>query len=175
MAANQRSKPNILVTGTPGTGKTTLCELLAQQLEYQHINIGEKVKALDLHEGWDDEYGCYVIDEDKVLDELEPTMAEGGVIIDHHGCDFFPERWFDLVIVLQTDNAMLYDRLVGRGYSGKKLEDNVTCEIMQTILEEAHESYKPEVVVPLPSNTVDDMENAVNFVEEWVQRWVPHS
>ena len=31
--------------------------------------------------------------------------------MDFHSCDFFPERWFDLVIVLQTDNTVLYDRL----------------------------------------------------------------
>ena len=41
-------------------------------------------------------------------------MAEGGMVVDHHGCDFFPERWFDLVIVLQTDNTLLYERLERR-------------------------------------------------------------
>ena len=38
----------------------------------------------------------------------------GGNIVDFHSCDFFPERWFDLVIVLQTDNTILYDRLEKR-------------------------------------------------------------
>lgn len=41
-------------------------------------------------------------------------MASGGVIIDYHGCDFFPERWFDIVFVLRTDNTVLYDRLSER-------------------------------------------------------------
>jgi adenylate kinase len=41
-------------------------------------------------------------------------MARGGNIVDYHSCDFFPERWFDLVIVLQTDNTILYDRLEKR-------------------------------------------------------------
>jgi adenylate kinase len=30
-------------------------------------------------------------------------MEEGGILVDYHGCDFFPERWFDLVVVLQTE------------------------------------------------------------------------
>ncbi len=34
--------------------------------------------------------------------------------MDYHGCEFFPERWFDLVIVLQTDNTVLYERLEKR-------------------------------------------------------------
>lgn len=41
-------------------------------------------------------------------------MEQGGVIVDYHGCDFFPERWFDRVVVLQTDNSVLYDRLSKR-------------------------------------------------------------
>ena len=50
----------------------------------------------------------------KVLDELEEVMSEGGNIVDYHGCDFFPERWFDIVFVLRTDNTILYNRLEKR-------------------------------------------------------------
>ena len=35
----------------------------------------------------------------QVVDELEDQMCEGGNIVDYHGCDFFPERWFDIVFV----------------------------------------------------------------------------
>ena len=61
-----RSRPNILVTGTPGTGKTTLCEQVAAATGLRHVNIGDLVKAEQLHSGWDDEFECLVIDEDKV-------------------------------------------------------------------------------------------------------------
>ena len=47
----------------------------------------------------------------QVVDELEDQMCEGGNIVDYHGCDFFPERWFDIVFVLRTNNTLLYDRL----------------------------------------------------------------
>jgi adenylate kinase len=101
----------------------------------RHINIGDLVKREQLHSGWDQEYECHIIDEDKVgaspqrravqagarrhagrrrrrpaappprgphstsyvhplqvLDTLEDELAEGGAIVDYHGCDFFPER-----------------------------------------------------------------------------------
>ena len=51
---------------------------------------------------------------EKVCDELEDIMTGGNNIVDHHGCDFFPERWFDLVVVLRTDNGVLYPRLEKR-------------------------------------------------------------
>jgi broad-specificity NMP kinase len=41
-------------------------------------------------------------------------MSAGGMVVDYHGCDFFPERWFDLVIVLRSDNTTLYSRLENR-------------------------------------------------------------
>lgn len=47
----------------------------------------------------------------QVVDELDDQMCEGGNIVDYHGCDFFPERWFDIVFVLRTNNTLLYDRL----------------------------------------------------------------
>ena len=61
-----RQRPNILITGTPGTGKTTTCQLLSQSTGLKHIDVSELVKKDDLHSGWDDEYKSYVIDEDKV-------------------------------------------------------------------------------------------------------------
>ena len=50
----------------------------------------------------------------QVLDMMEDMLTEGGKIVDFHGCDFFPERWFDIVFVLRSDNTFLYDRLVKR-------------------------------------------------------------
>ena len=50
----------------------------------------------------------------KVIDELDDQVSEGGYIIDYHSCEFFPERWFDIVFVLRTDNTILYDRLQKR-------------------------------------------------------------
>jgi len=41
-------------------------------------------------------------------------MSKGGNIVDYHSCEFFPERWFDVVFVLRTDNSILYKRLQQR-------------------------------------------------------------
>ncbi|KAL2607746.1 hypothetical protein R1flu_026319 [Riccia fluitans] len=172
MVDGQRG-PNILVTGTPGTGKTSTCALLAQATRLKHVNIGELVKEKELHDGWDDQLLCHIINEDLVCDHLEEQMSAGGNVVDYHGCDFFPERWFDLVVVLQAKTAVLYDRLANRGYMDEKLHNNIQCEIFQVLLEEARESYKEEIVMPLPSDTIEDMSNNVGALKEWLRTHAP--
>jgi adenylate kinase len=39
--AVKRTKPNILITGTPGTGKTTISKLLAEYIAgLQYVSVG---------------------------------------------------------------------------------------------------------------------------------------
>uniref|UniRef100_A0A0C9QN43 Adenylate kinase isoenzyme 6 homolog n=1 Tax=Wollemia nobilis TaxID=56998 RepID=A0A0C9QN43_9CONI len=172
-----RQRPNILVTGTPGTGKTTTCSLLADDptLNLRHINVGDLVKEKNLHDGWDEEYECFILNEDLVIDELETLMEEGGNVVDHHNCDFFPQRWFDCVVVLQTNNSILHDRLANRGYGGLKLKNNIECEIFQVLLEEAHESYSRDIIVALRSDTIEDVSRNVDLLKEWVRNWRPRN
>ncbi|XP_073480528.1 adenylate kinase isoenzyme 6 [Aquarana catesbeiana] len=163
--------PNVLLTGTPGVGKTTLGKELAERCGLAYVNVGDLAKEGNLYEGYDEEYDCPILDEDRVIDELEDKMSEGGVIVDYHGCDFFPERWFHIVFVLRTDNSLLYERLESRGYKEKKLQDNIQCEIFQTIYEEATESYRSEIIHQLPSNTPEDLESNLDQITQWIEQW----
>lgn len=62
-----RTQPNIIITGTPGVGKTTHCEQLADRTGLKHLSINQVVKDSECHEGWDKEMGCWIVDEDKVF------------------------------------------------------------------------------------------------------------
>ncbi|KAI8637513.1 AAA domain-containing protein [Parasitella parasitica] len=167
----ERSLPNVLVTGTPGTGKTTTAQAIAEICELEHIDVGEIVKSKMLHGEYIEKYDTYELDEDKLLDELEEMLKNGGKIVDFHTCQIFPERWFDLVLVLRTDTEPLYDRMEKRGYNKAKIGENMECEIMQVVLETARDSYDPEIVIELPSNTVGDMESNADRVKQWLEAW----
>ncbi|KAI9850697.1 MAG: factor activating pos9 [Thelocarpon superellum] len=166
-----RTLPNIIITGTPGVGKSSLCEMLVEQTGLKHCAINDIVKQRGCHEGWDDEHHSWIVDEDRLLDAIEEEVKEGGHLIDWHACDLFPRRWIDLVVVLRTDSTTLFDRLTSRGYSAKKLEENLDSEIMQVLLEEARESYDEEIVVELRSDTVEDIESNAERVQQWIQQW----
>ncbi|KAG6836809.1 hypothetical protein H0H93_002831 [Arthromyces matolae] len=173
MSSASRQAPVIVITGTPGTGKSTHAQILANEspVPLQHINISEWVKERGLYEDFDDEWQSYTVDEDRLLDELEPIVSKGGVILDWHTCEAFPERWADLVVVLRCDHTKLWDRLEKRSYSLKKIQENNEAEIMQIVLEEARSSFPEEIVVELISEGMSDLEANVARIVEWINLW----
>ncbi|ORX72149.1 P-loop containing nucleoside triphosphate hydrolase protein [Linderina pennispora] len=166
-----RSTPNVLITGTPGTGKTTTAEMVAMATGLKKITVGDLVKERTLHDGYNEEFDTYWLNEDKVVDEMEDMLADGGVCVDYHTCDFFPKRWFDLVVVLRATTDKVFDRLTERGYKQNKISENIESEIMQVVLDEARESYDEEIIMELPSNTVDEMEDNVEKITAFVEQF----
>lgn len=85
-----RSLPNIIVTGTPGTGKTTHCEVLAEKTGLKHLSVNQVVKERECHEGWDDEYQSWIVDEDKVSADAKTSQAVVGkkvrIVANETGC-----------------------------------------------------------------------------------------
>lgn len=144
----------------------------------KHLSVGEIIAQHKCYEGRDNELDTHILDEDKLLDLMEPMIEaandeeERGVVVDFHVCEMFPERWFDLVLVLRTSTEVLFDRLTKRGYNEKKRSENMESEIMQVILEEARESYDKNIVHEVQSNTIQDMENNVQRVEAWTKQWI---
>lgn len=200
-----RTLPNILICGTPGTGKTTTSELLLERLQsiyggggpgnntaegegtgFQLLSVGPLVKQHALHSGHDAEWDAFEVDDDKLLDYLEPLCVGsqsdgeatgrsgggGGCILDWHECELFPQSWLDLVVVLRCDHTRLWDRLEGRGYAVKKIQENNEAEIMQVVLDEAREFFPQECVVELQSDDVDQMEENVGRIVAWVEQWL---
>ena len=169
-----RVNPNILVTGTPGVGKTRFASVLKKHLNHvKVINVGDFAKDNNLLGDWDEKYQSHEMKEEELLDALETVVGQGdgGVVVEHHDPDLFPERWFDLVLVLRCNNTLLYERLTSRGYSGTKLENNLSAEIFQTILDEARESYREEIVIELQSESEEDLEMNAARVVQWEQNW----
>ena len=166
---------NILITGTPGCGKTTLSEGIKDRLlevfpNVNHWNISQIVKRENLHEGYDKKFDTFILNEDKLLDFLEdskefsPSSRLAVNIIDYHCCELFPESWIDLLVVLTTDNTTLYDRLAARNYSAIKITENVECEIMQVVLMEAEDSFEKEKIVVLENTNQSDLERNIELV-----------
>lgn len=171
-----RKLPNIIITGTPGCGKTSHAqEFTSQHPEFTHINVSDFARDNECIEGYDNERDSSIVNEDKLLDLLEPLSEEGGLVLDWHCCEIFPERWIDLVVVVRCNNTLLYERLEKRGYSQSKITENVQCEIMQVLLTEAQDSYDNNIIVELQSEDLDSLDDNVSRLSQWYKSWLENN
>jgi adenylate kinase len=121
----------IALTGTPGTGKTTIAALLP----YRVIDINSLVKG-GMNLGKDPDRGCLEADMDALagcLEELDSCQET--VILEGH----FSHHFADWAIVLRLAPLALRSRLETRGYSASKIQENLEAEALDVILVEAAE------------------------------------
>jgi hypothetical protein len=85
-----RTNPNIIITGTPGVGKTSHSTLLASTTGLKHLSINQVVKERGCHEGWSDEYQSWIVDEDKVCDFEAILLNDTNFILFTDFLLFFP-------------------------------------------------------------------------------------
>lgn len=189
---HQLSLPNILITGTPGVGKTEYSQQLAEMTTLQHLNISQLIRDApegSYDDGYNIEYDCRMLNEDKLCDYLDTVLTTsdntneestvgssssssklslGGYLVDFHSVEFMAERWYDLIIVLRCNNTLLYDRLLARNYNDKKLQENIECEIMNVVRDETYESYEEECIVELQNDTIEQMESNIQRTLQWL-------
>ena len=82
-----RTHPNVLVVGTPGTGKSTLCERLVEVSggTMKHVSISDVAKEKELFDGFDNERDVPIIDEDRyVLMARLRTVLEQAASLSAH-------------------------------------------------------------------------------------------
>jgi adenylate kinase len=121
----------IALTGTPGTGKSTVAPLVDEGFRVLDLNALIKDRY---NQGSDPERKSLIADLDR-LDEYVESL-EGDYIIEGHISHLLP---VDRIVVLRTAPGVLRERLAKRGWSKAKIEENLEAEALDVILVEALE------------------------------------
>ncbi len=120
----------IALTGTPGTGKTTIAQFLERKYRVVYLKDFEEAR-----EEYDRKRDSYIVNMDflaKKVDELKKYDEK--IIIEGHYSHEFPA---DLIIVLRCHPDELAKRLQKRNYREEKIKENVEAEAMSLITSEA--------------------------------------
>lgn len=150
----------VAVTGTPGTGKTTVSELVETDLDV--IGLNDLVRSEGLTTGTDEERDSLVADIDAIADRLSDR---DGVLVESHLAHHLEA---DRVVVLRCRPDELERRLLHRGESERKAEENAEAEALDVILSEAVDRHGLDAVYEIdttdraPEAVADGIEAAAN-------------
>jgi len=134
------AKKIIIVTGTPGVGKTRLANGIGKRTGLPVLSLSEFVKKDRLYTSFDRRRQSYVIDRRKVREFLRTLskQATNGLVIDTHIVDqLVPKNLKSTVIVLRLDPMRLSKRLRRRGWKKSKVWENVEAELIDLCLFDA--------------------------------------
>lgn len=163
--------PNIVICGTPGTGKSSLVEKLKPKLpNFNFIDMSKFAVKNDCISSYDEMLESQIIDERKLTDKLAPILKQNELnIIESIHADLLPDNLVDWVFVCRTSNTKLYDRLKRRGYNELKITNNVQAEIFRLISDEALDCFGDTILTELDSNEESDLERNVNTILEKIK------
>jgi adenylate kinase len=164
----KKIRKTILVSGTPGVGKTTVSQKLASGLDAQYIGVTELVKTGKLVTSVDEERKTLIADTEKVSKQLQKILdkSEGTIVIEgHYVVDVVPKKEVKAIFVLRRDPHELKKVLEKRGYTEKKIRENLAAEILDVCLWDAISAYGADKVceIDVSGKTVEAV------VEEMLQ------
>jgi adenylate kinase len=122
----------ILLSGTPGTGKTAIAEELANRYGWIRCSLGEIVLEHHFYIEEDRARDTKVIDEDALCSYLDSFLSQqtGTVVVEGHYADIVDHPAIKFAIIFRCHPRTLADRLEKRGYSRAKINENVQAEIV---------------------------------------------
>jgi adenylate kinase len=134
----------IVITGTPGVGKTATAKALTSRLNASYIGINELVRDENLVAHLDEDRGTLVADMTRLAERVNELLdrADRDQVIDgHYAHDVVHVDRATHVFVLRRHPGELRTILAKRGYREDKILENLNSEILDVCLTEALERH----------------------------------
>lgn len=146
------------LTGTPGSGKTTIAKSLSEQ-GMKVVFLNDYLRERSLLRDYDEEFGSYDVDIDEVAESMIPLLeGEETILVEGHLSHLLP---CDSIIVLRCNPFTIKERLQKREYSPEKVMENMEAEALDVILVESIETSRPTFEVDVTSLDFEQAAQAV--------------
>ena len=174
----------IIVTGTPGVGKTAVGKLLAERLGSEFLSLGDLVKKQRLHKGFDRSARSYIIDEPAVRRMLKGYLKdhrEKRIVFETHSFNSILQKTHGMVtVVLRLDPLVLARRLKERNWPKLKIWENVEAELIDLSLYDSLKIlgnrgvYEIDATGKSPGNLVREILMALHRGKGWSMKSLPN-
>ena len=177
----------ILLSGTPGTGKSTISKYLSKQNGWVTFSLGDFIVEKKLFSSESDDQDAKVIDTDIAAKEgakeiLTNLLVNKVIVVDSHYADILIDGFTDLEddldhvcakkfaqgeniigIVCRCHPNVLQDRLTKRNYSSSKITENIQAEILSESTQNLIEVFQKEKVFEINTthNSVEAISRAI--------------
>jgi len=134
----------ILITGTPGSGKTTISRLLAKELQASYVDPKNLLRRKDVDYTYDEKRRTRTVSHARLRNALctHAARVDHGLVIDSHVAPeigAFPK--LVRATVLRCDPIVLQRRLERKRWSKSKISENLQAEILDICLWDAVKNY----------------------------------
>lgn len=153
----------IVVTGTPGTGKSAFAKKLSEKLDLRLIDLNRLIEREGIYELASD--GTKEVAPEDLREVFTDIIeqSEQDLIVDGLLSHFLPQENVTEAVVLRAHPNELEKRLKGRGYSGEKLRDNLDSEALGVVLREAVQELGEEKVYEIDTTDIGVSEALERF------------
>jgi adenylate kinase len=135
----------ILITGSPCVGKTFVARLLSSKLGACYVDLTDLALKENMVLGKDEERDSIIVDEARMrrkIREIIEKQSEKDIVIDgHYAAAVTPKKLVTNIFVLRRNPIELRKLMESRGFSGRKLWENLASEILDVCLIEALRVY----------------------------------
>ena len=155
----------LVITGNPGVGKHTIANEILQSKKHELLDINKIAIDAEIIEKVQDAVEVDINNLKKYLDDL---ITEKSLVVGHLAPYVVNSKNIDSAIVLRKNPYKLLDIYKKRGYSEKKIKDNLGSEILGIIANDSiinfgqKKTFQIDTTDSTPKTIVSKIDDIIN-------------